>query len=309
MIYTVTLNPALDKTVTISGFRVDQVNRIETMQTDAGGKGINVSRWVNMLGGESVAMGILGGSAGKYVHGVLEQEGIATDFVWSNHNTRTNLKVIDPSEGTHTDINEPGARIGADTLAEVYDKLAARVQAGDIVVLAGKTPPGIPETVLADWTEMMGARGAFVFADVDGMALEAVIARAPYLIKPNLVELEALLGTSLPTERDVADAAKSLLAGGIHTVVVSLGEKGAVFAQQEELLFAKGLSVAVGSTVGAGDAMVAALAFAKEQKMSLHEAAALALAAGSASVMQPGTMVADRDLVYALREQVHPINM
>ncbi|MBR1607483.1 MAG: 1-phosphofructokinase, partial [Clostridia bacterium] len=147
MIITVTLTPALDKTVVLPSFRVDQVNRIESLRLDPGGKGINVSKVLDALGTRSLATGILGGGTGRYIEKSLKDMGIACDFVWVEQETRTNLKVVDPVEHTNTDINEPGAPVSPQTLEAVFEKVKAAAGPGDIVVLAGKAPAGAGDGV------------------------------------------------------------------------------------------------------------------------------------------------------------------
>ena len=138
MIVTITLTPALDKTVTLPGFAVDKVNRVQSMRLDAGGKGINVSKVLKALGTDSVACGILGGGTGRFIQNSLTEAGIACDFAQVPQDTRTNLKVIDPVNHTNTDINEAGAPVSEETLEEVFARAAAHLHKDDIVVLAGK---------------------------------------------------------------------------------------------------------------------------------------------------------------------------
>ena len=121
MIITVTLTPALDKTVILPDFCVDRVNRIQSLRLDAGGKGINVSKVLKSLGTDSLATGILGGSTGRFIEEKLKEEDIACDFAWVDQDTRTNLKVVDPLRHTNTDINEPGAQVSASVLESVFD--------------------------------------------------------------------------------------------------------------------------------------------------------------------------------------------
>lgn len=304
MIYTLTLNPAMDKTLTVPAFSVDAVNRVETVRADAGGKGVNVSRWVRALGGKSVAIGIAGGDTGQCVIATLAKEGIDSDFVLTKQPTRTNIKVIDPERGTHTDINEPGAAVSAQTLQAVCDRLAARAGAGDIVVLAGRLPPGAPSDLPARWTAALRDRGVRVFIDMDGEAFRRAMKEAPWLVKPNETELSRYAGRPLEALDDIADMARTLVAGGVRYVVVSLGAKGALFVEAARVWYARALTVKIGSTVGAGDATVAALAFAMENGDDFRGAIPLAIAAGAASVMQPGTHPAPLSLVRSLAARV-----
>lgn len=304
MIYTVTLNPALDKTVTIPGFTVDSVNRISGMRTDAGGKGINVSKWIKALGGESVALGILGGMTGQTIRRFLENEGIEADFTYIENETRINLKITDPDQGTHTDVNEPGAFVDAETAMDVYRRLTARIRAEDLVVLAGSLPPGLPEGFFCEWISMLSGIGAKVYLDVDGPALASSLTARPYFVKPNLNELEQLMKRKLPSLPDICSAISQILANGTRRVVISMGAQGAIFAEGTRRLYAKGLHVPVDSTVGAGDAMVAAMALLCSQGQSMEDMIPFAIAAGASGAMQSGTQTAPLSLVASLAKQV-----
>ena len=142
MIYTVTLNPALDKTVEIPSFRIDAVNRITSVRTDPGGKGINVSKVIDKLGGSSIAMGILGGETGRTIQAALERMGLRTCFHFAEGETRTNMKIIDPVRHTNTDINEPGVTVSEAVLDGLLGELAGKIADGDIVVISGSLPAG-----------------------------------------------------------------------------------------------------------------------------------------------------------------------
>ena len=192
MIYTVTLNPALDKTVEIPGMALDTVNRITEMRTDPGGKGINVSKVIAKLGGESCAAGILGGGSGKMLEKLLEGEPFATRFRFVEGQTRTNLKIIDREGHTNTDINEPGLTVTDADLDALLHELLAELRPGDIVVLAGSLPKGAPQDTYRTWTAACKKAGARVFLDADGALLAEGLKAAPYLIKPNDDELSRL---------------------------------------------------------------------------------------------------------------------
>ena len=304
MIVTVTLTPALDKTVILPDFRINEVNRIQRLRVDPGGKGINVSKGLKALGIDSLATGILGGATGRYIEQCLHSAGIACDFVWTEQDTRTNLKVVDPDRHTNTDINEPGAPVSETVLEEVYRKTEARTKAGDIAVFAGKAPEGTAGTVFAEWTERLNRRGVQVYLDADGELLKNGVRAKPTLIKPNDTELSRLIGRTFADREDMVSAARGLVTDGIGTVVVSLGVGGALFVTADIALYGQGLDVEVQSTVGAGDSMLAAFACGAERRMPFRDTCALALAFSAAAVTTPGTQPAEMDVVNALLRQV-----
>lgn len=304
MIYTVTLNPALDKTVEIPGMALDTVNRVTSMRTDPGGKGINVSKVIAKLGGESCAVGILGGESGRTLLAALEREGLRTHFRFVEGQTRTNLKIIDRALHTNTDINEPGLTVSPADLDALLRDLLGMVREGDIVVLAGSLPQGAPQDTYRLWTAACREKGARVCLDADGVLLAEGLKAAPYLIKPNEDELSRLVGHRLTDTDELIAEGRRLLKGGVTRVVISLGERGALYLRGNEVLYAEGLSVPVGSTVGAGDSVVAALAYADSLGMSDEDAVRLSTATGAANVMCSGTQPAEREAVEKLLPQV-----
>ena len=211
MIYTVTLNPALDKTVEIPNLALDTVNRITKMRTDPGGKGINVSKVIAKLGGTSKAIGILAGNSGKAIQDALDSEGLAHNFRFVPGETRTNLKVIDPENHTNTDINEPGIEVDAPELTALLYDLLKELKRGDIVVLAGSLPKGAPKDTYYTWVESCKKAGAKVFLDADGELLAEGLKAAPYLVKPNNDELSRMMGRELKTLDELADAGQALI--------------------------------------------------------------------------------------------------
>ena len=304
MIYTVTLNPALDKTVEIPDFAPGRVNRITALRTDPGGKGLNVSKVIAKLGGDSEAFVLLGGSAGRAVAAALEGLGVRCHIAWGEGETRTNLKIVDPVRRINTDINEPGFAVPPALTDGLLDRLTAALRPGDIVVLAGSLPPGAPADTYATWITRCKAAGARVFLDADGAALAEGLRAKPFLVKPNDEELSRLLGRELRGVPALADAARQLVASGVENVVVSMGGAGAIYANADTVLRTEGLSVPVRSTVGAGDSVVAALALALGRGMPLHDAAVLSTAVGAANVMCSGTQAAERSAVEALLPKV-----
>lgn len=304
MIYTVTLNPALDKTAKIEGFTLDEVNRISELRVDPGGKGINVSKVIAKLGGTSRALALLGGATGDRIEAMLSEEGIDVWRFEAAGETRTNLKVVDPKLDTHTDINEPGPEVGVAQLGDMLSELVGALLPGDVVVLSGSLPKGAPVATYAAWAKRCSKAGAKVFLDADGQALAHGLKALPYLAKPNDAELSRICGRALEDEAEIAREAQALVASGVGRVVVSMGGAGAIVADRTGTIAARSPKVRVGSTVGAGDSVVAALAFAEERGMGLEEAARLAMATGAANVMQSGTQAAERAQVDALLDKV-----
>ena len=305
MIYTVTLNPALDKTVEIPSLTVDAVNRITTMRTDPGGKGINVSKVISKLGGKSIAAGILGGDTGRAILSALEDMGLATCFHFVDGETRTNMKIIDPVSRTNTDINEPGVTVAEEILDKLLSVLTDKVVEGDIVVISGSMPKGSPKDTYYTWTKAFSAKGAKVILDADGDLLRAGLKASPYLIKPNNHELSALVGRTLKTPEELAETTRELMKEySIAKIVVSMGGDGALYVTPDETIYAEGLKVPVGSTVGAGDRVVAALAAAEESGMSLADTVCLSTACGAANVMCSGTQAAEYEVIESLIPRV-----
>ncbi len=304
MIYTVTLNPALDKTVQIPNMALDAVNRITSLRTDPGGKGINVSKVIAKLGGESTVLALLGGGTGRKIADALEDMGLKCRMTFVPGETRTNLKVVDPVLHTNTDINEPGVEVTETLLNGMLSELTAVLRPGDIVVLAGSLPKGAPKDTYYQWTMACKAAGAKVFLDADGELLAEGLRSAPYLVKPNEDELSRLMGRTLKTTEELVSAAKTLLSQGVEKVVVSLGGKGALYLTKGTVMQADGLRVPVGSTVGAGDSVVAALAVAEERGLSMEETVRLSTATGAANVMCSGTQAAEYEVIASLLDKV-----
>ena len=309
MIYTVTLNPAIDKTAVITNFTAGTVNRVETLREDAGGKGINVSKCLKALGAESVAVLLLAGDAGKHLAGLLEQEGLRLLCGEAEGQTRTNLKIVAPGLGQNTDINEPGPKASEETLQVLLENLCEKIQSNDIVVLAGSLPVGAPADTYRRWTEVLQNKGAKVFLDADGPAMAEGIKGKPYLVKPNETELSRLLGRPMETEEQILAGGKALLEMGVTRALISLGGDGAYLLEKDNVYRAKCPRVEVKSTVGAGDSVVAAMAYGLQEKLPLEESFRLAMAMGAASVMQTGTQAPDKALVSDLTRQVQVLSL
>ncbi len=304
MIITVTLNPALDRSLTVPQFTADAVNRATGSRLDPGGKGVNVSKVLKAMGTESLATGFLGGNAGSAIAGALDALGIRHDFVRVAAETRTNLKIFDPERLTYTDINEPGDPVSAEEIAKLEEKLLLLAKPGDLVLFAGSAPCGVTEHTTAGWAKKLAAHGLLVAADQDGAQLKAMLAAKPFLIKPNDHELQELLDLPDTELSTLSQAALQLVRDGIARVAISLGARGALFADGQGVLYAEGLQVDAVSTVGAGDALTAALLYAAEHKLSREDTAKLAIATATAKVTCPGSSPPSMEMIRQYHDQV-----
>jgi len=304
MIVTVTMNPAIDKTVDVEGFEAGGLNRIKRMVSDAGGKGINVSKTICKLGGKTLATGLIGGSAGRKIIDVLNEWGIENDFVTVNGETRTNTKIVDPEIGV-TELNEPGPMVGECEIAELLNKLESYANEDTLFVLSGSIPSSVSKDIYRIITEKVHAKGAKVLLDADGDLFTASLDAVPDMIKPNRDELERYFGLDYrPGEEELIQMGKQFLDRGIGTVNISLGQMGALFLSKDKCYKSDALSVNVHSTVGAGDAMVAAMAYGWELGMSMEENAKLSVATSAGAVTTIGTKPPERELVDELFEKV-----
>ena len=304
MIYTVTLNPAIDKTVVIENFSAGMVNRVTSVREDAGGKGINVSKCLKKLGQDSVAAMILAGDTGRRLEKMLGVLEIPVLPVWAAGENRTNLKIIDSVKKKNTDINEPGPAVTQELLQNLREALREQVKQGDILVLSGSLPAGVDRSLYEQWTAYFREKGVCVYLDADGEPMRRGMKSLPYLIKPNNDELAALVEKPALSQEEMIAEGKRLLGTGIAEIVISLGGDGALFISADGCWKAEGLDVPVKSTVGAGDSVVAAMAFGQVRNLPRETKIKLAVAMGAASVMQSGTQPPEAQLVWELAQQV-----
>ena len=284
-VVTVTANPALDWTLTVPGFAAGAVNRVTTERRRAGGKGVNVAVRLAAHGHRVAATGFLGRENAAPFEALLGDCGVADHFVRLDGATRVGIKIVDPDGTGTTDVNFPGLAPDDTELLALHDRLAA-FGAGGVrwAVLAGSLPPGVPASFYADATRALAAAGCQVAVDTSGEALRHAVDARPQLVKPNVHELEGLLGRSLPSREAVLAAARELVAGGVALVVVSMGADGALFVREGEAVLAVPPRVRVESTVGAGDAMVAGAVAGVLRGLPLGEVARLATAFSVAAI-------------------------
>ena len=299
MITSICMNPSFDKTVEVDTLAIGEVNRIRTSRQDVGGKGINVAIVARRLGLKVRCVGCVGRDGADRVSNALNKEKIAHEFVKVNGAVRTNTKIVTGDGKGVTELNEPGSRIFDRELEEVFELVKRSARDSEYLVLTGSLPPGCPPETYRDL--MRAATGVPCILDVGGEALNLGVEEKPFLIKPNLQELQDSVGMELRTMRAIRDAAMAYLKKGVQHVVVSMGSIGAVYVGEDASIFAPALKVKVKSTVGAGDAMIGGILKGLEREKDVARAFRYGVAAGAASVMTEGTqLIVPADFLYLL---------
>ncbi len=304
MLYTITLNPTLDKTLSVPRLRPGEVHRARFIRQDIGGKGINVSRALAALGIASRPIGFLGGATGLAMRHGLAAAGYDAAFIEVTGETRQNLTLLDEATGVYTKINEPGPTVGPAHLAAMADLVASLARPGDLWAFCGSLPPGAPDDFYAALIAIVQAAGGLAFLDTSGPALAAGLAVRPYGIKPNSEEAVEALGRPVISDEDHITAARALQALGPAVVCLTRGAQGLVLALDDEVVIAAPPPVTAASPVGAGDATLAGLLWATLDGCDAAETARRAVACGTAAAMQEGTGVGERALVEELLSRV-----
>lgn len=290
MIVTLTPNPSLDRTIAVSQLRVGEVHRARSTRDDAGGKGVNVSRALAANGFATVAVLPAGGAPAVQFAALLYDAHVSYDFIDLQGAVRTNITVVE-DDGTTTKINEPGRDSGPLDAVVMLDSVESHLAGASWVVGCGSLPPGIDGSIYVSLVERAKVWGVRVAIDTSGAAFAQAVAAGPDLVKPNLQELEEFAGRPLVVLSDVLEAARSVVESGVGTVVVSLGEHGALGVDVHGAAHASAVVNKPLSTVGAGDCLLAGYLAAIEAGASLREAVASGVKWGAAAVALPGSRV------------------
>ena len=287
-IVTLTLNPALDKSSSVERLVPEQKLRCAPMQLDAGGGGINVSKGIRKLGGQSTAVFPSGGITGQLLRSLLQQADVDTVVFEVPGETRENFSVTETTTNLQYRFTMPGLEIsekGADAMLGIVEKLQPAY-----LVASGSLPPGLPENYyekVAAFSKKINAR---LILDTSGAALQAAADEGVFLLKPNLGELSALAGVDNLEMNQVDDAALEIIRQGkCEVVVVSLGPQGALLVTRDGFEHIPAPSAQKRSTVGAGDSMVAGMVWALSAGKTFREMVQTGVACGTAATMNPGT--------------------
>ncbi len=303
-IVTVTLNPAIDRTLHLPTFALGQVNRVESERTDPGGKGINVAKVIKALKHPVLVTGFLGTNNAAAFQNYFKKENIHNHFVETAGENRVNIKIVDMTNDVVSELNFPGITPTTLDLDHLLDTLRQLAATHKWFVLSGSLPPTVPTDIYAQLITMLHEYDCKVILDTSGAALAAGIAARPFAVKPNLPELSQLMNSPMDSEEEILKAIKQLLSQGIEKVAISLGEKGSLVADCNQILRAKAPVVPVCSTVGAGDAFVAGFSVGQARNLSLADSVRLASASAGAAVALPGTQAASLQQVNELINKV-----
>lgn len=291
MIYTLTLNPAIDHTIYIDELNEEDVTRVKKTLKDPAGKGINVSKVLKTLHLDSICLGFIAGKNGEFIQNELTKKGVSYNFVEVHGETRENIKVIASQNHKVIELNEVGPRITNIDVQEIVFKLDTLLKKNDILVLSGSVTSNVRPTIYKDIIERY--KDVFTIVDASGELFEKTIASRPNVVKPNLYELETFVKKPLKSDSSIIHACEKLLELGIEHVFVSLGSKGTLYVSKDKVYKAQVPSVDVKSTVGAGDAFVAGLTYGFHHHFDIEKTLQYASAVGTASVMTEGTADVD----------------
>lgn len=294
-IVTLTVNPALDLSTSTDRLEPEHKLRCGPSRTDAGGGGINVSRVIQRLGGQSIAIYAVGGATGQAYRQLVEAEGVIGRAIPLAGATRENVTVAERSTGRQFRFVLPGPRVSPDEWAAIVDATVALMTPGGYVVASGSLAPGVPEDAYARLAEAARERGARLVVDASGAALAAALDRGVHLVKPSGRELGELVGRELTDLAERVDAAHELVArGSADVVALTLGADGAVLVTADGATRIEVPHVVVRSTVGAGDSFLAAMVLRLAEGRSLADAFRAGVAAGTATAMTEGTELCHR---------------
>ncbi len=294
-IITLTLNPALDKTINVPKLVPDKKLRSTYAKVEPGGGGINVSRAIYKLGGSSDAVYLAGGFTGKHFEELLKSEEVISVALPIQADMRENFVVVDDSANLQYRFGMEGAQV---TEPEWQQALQYMQEQNDIayIVASGSLPPGVPADIFAKLAVIAKQKNARLIVDTSGEALQHAVKEGLYLIKPNIDELSALCGKEKISKEEILSAARKIIDdGGCEVMVVSMGKEGAMLITKDKQLQVTPPDVTVHSTVGAGDSMVGGMVMALSKNWSLEDMLYYGIAAGTAATMNQGTELCKKE--------------
>jgi len=307
VIVTVTLNAAIDKTLSVPSFRVGRRHRTVDQQTMAGGKGINIARTLKSLGQPVIATGMAGGATGTRIVEALTGESILNDFVRIGEESRTNTSVLDPTTGEQTEINERGPRVSEREIETFRDKLLYLARGAAIVVFAGSLPRGVETDIYATLVRELGRMGLTTIVDTDGDPLNQAVRAEPSVVSPNATEAEELVGHEFNDDQDCAVGVREIVQLGAREAIMTLPDGCMALVMvdgQQRLQRARIAQREPVAPVGSGDAFLAGYVAARYEGASVEECLRLGVACGADSAGRLGAGMVDPREVERLAAEV-----
>ena len=288
MILTVCMSPSVDVTIELDSLNIGKVNVVKNKTLSFTGKAINVAIGVARLGAQAYATGFMYNENGAMFERALDKEGVGFSFVWNSGRVRENYKCID-QKSMLTEINDVGGQVGNEKLVELLQMIRNFSSRSDVTVISGGLPRGVDAGYYRELFRAVDPKSLKI-ADAEGAKLFAALEAGIDLVKPNLEELEETLGREFRDKEDILSGCREFLDRGAKIVLLSLGKDGAIITNGTKNYYCKSINVAVNSTVGAGDGMVAAAANMLQQGAPLQEILRAGVAAGTATVTTFGTV-------------------
>jgi 6-phosphofructokinase 2 len=302
MIYTVTLNPILDRIVEVEELIYDDVNMVVEEQKYPGGKGIDVSRVIKELGGQSIAMGFVGGYNGLEIIGRLVNEGIICDFTKIHNESRAHITIFQRKKKLQTLLSTLCPAISQIEVDEFFRKVQ-EIPANSYAIISGNIPQGMSDSFYAQLITTLKERDVKVILDTDEEALKRGADAGPYLLKPNIHEFNRLVKTNVSEIEDIIKYARPY-EDRIKYIVVSMGAKGVVGISKEGNYHVIPPKINVRSSIGAGDSLVAGIIFALSENTPFKDALVLGVACGTASALNPGSDLCKKNDIDMIKKDV-----
>ncbi len=303
MILSVCANPSIDLTVELEQLNIGQLNRVNNKVVTYSGKALNTAIGVRRLGSDSYATGFMYDNDGGLFTQRLDNEGVKNTFVWNKGSVRTNYKIVD-NRSMLTEINDRGDDVSLEKQEELLELVSNLSKKASVVVVSGSLPKGVDDDYYLSLSKRIDGN-AKIILDTEGEKLIKAVNHGVYMVKPNLRELENIVKRKLNKLKDMVDSCKFLLNSGAENVLLSLGREGAILYDGTDCYYCKSVNVAVNSTVGAGDSMVAAASVLTERNANKEEILKCAVAAGTASITTPGTNLFYRDKFEEIYGQIY----
>ena len=304
MILTVTLNAAMDKRYVIDSNNYNSTNRVKEIENTAGGKGLNVSRVLKLSGNDTIATGFVGGNIGNFILEELNKEDIKNDFIKVKDESRCCINLINLSDMSQTEYLEPGFTLKSDDVMAFKAKFIKLLDHVNVVTMSGSAPKGVAKDIYKELVEIANKKNKKVILDVSGDYLKNGILAKPYAIKPNIFELETLVGKKISSFKELEEAAKDILNQGVEIVIVSCGKDGIYLFEKDNYMFAKAPKITLKNATGSGDSSVAGFSSGIDKELSIEESLKLAVAFGSANASEEKTGFVRVEIISKLLKEI-----